>query len=313
MEELGFSPSPAARRLSLGRTLTDRRRRLVPHPAPGGRAAPRRRCRPHRQRVRPRHLQRRVRPEARPLPRHARPVAAHRRPPRDVAAAARRGRPALAAAPVPVVFIDVHTPSVAAHAARGRRRRRRRRARRATSARPRPQRRSASSATRVEDPFGFTSSRDREAGPDRRAGDAPASRSRPSGSVTAPTAATRRATSRAGCSPATDDRRRSSRPATRRRSGVIAAARELGLHVPDDLSVIGYDDIEAADYVGLTTVRQQLFESGRLGAEILLAEIERPIRGAAGRPPGARARGPRDHGASEGGPWMRTPRRLGTR
>ena len=56
--------------------------------------------------------------------------------------------------------------------------------------------------------------------------------------------------------------------------GVIAAARELGLHVPDDLSVIGYDDIEAADYVGLTTIRQQLFESGRRGAEILLAEIE---------------------------------------
>jgi DNA-binding LacI/PurR family transcriptional regulator len=55
--------------------------------------------------------------------------------------------------------------------------------------------------------------------------------------------------------------------------GVIAAARDLGLNVPDDLSVIGYDDIEAADYVGLTTVRQQLFASGRLGAELLLAEI----------------------------------------
>ena len=48
--------------------------------------------------------------------------------------------------------------------------------------------------------------------------------------------------------------------------------------MPDDLSVVGYDDIEAADYVGLTTVRQQLFESGRRGAEILLAEIEAPIR-----------------------------------
>jgi DNA-binding LacI/PurR family transcriptional regulator len=55
--------------------------------------------------------------------------------------------------------------------------------------------------------------------------------------------------------------------------GVIAAARELGLRVPEDLSIVGYDDIEAADYVGLTTVRQQLFESGRRGAEILLAEI----------------------------------------
>jgi DNA-binding LacI/PurR family transcriptional regulator len=56
--------------------------------------------------------------------------------------------------------------------------------------------------------------------------------------------------------------------------GVIAAARELGLHVPEDLSVIGYDDIEAADYVGLTTIRQKLFESGRRGAEMLLREID---------------------------------------
>ncbi|TMD61613.1 MAG: LacI family transcriptional regulator [Chloroflexi bacterium] len=56
--------------------------------------------------------------------------------------------------------------------------------------------------------------------------------------------------------------------------GVIAAAHERGLRLPEDLSVIGYDDVEAADYVGLTTIRQQLFESGRRGAEMLLAEIE---------------------------------------
>src|SRR2546425_5777415 len=31
---------------------------------------------------------------------------------------------------------------------------------------------------------------------------------------------------------------------------------------------------EAADYVGLTTIRQQLFESGRRGAEVLLSEIK---------------------------------------
>ena len=55
--------------------------------------------------------------------------------------------------------------------------------------------------------------------------------------------------------------------------GVLAAAQDLGLHVPDDLSVIGYDDIEACDFVGLTTVRQHLFESGRLGADMLMAEI----------------------------------------
>ncbi len=56
--------------------------------------------------------------------------------------------------------------------------------------------------------------------------------------------------------------------------GVLSAARELSLDVPGDVSIVGYDDIEAADYVGLTTVRQQLFESGRAGAELLLREIE---------------------------------------
>lgn len=56
--------------------------------------------------------------------------------------------------------------------------------------------------------------------------------------------------------------------------GVVAAAREAGLHVPDDLSVVGYDDIEAADYVGLTTISQHLFESGRQGAEMLLRQID---------------------------------------
>lgn len=55
--------------------------------------------------------------------------------------------------------------------------------------------------------------------------------------------------------------------------GVTSAAHEAGLRVPDDLSVVGYDDIEIADYVGLTTVRQGLFESGRVGAELLLAEL----------------------------------------
>ena len=52
--------------------------------------------------------------------------------------------------------------------------------------------------------------------------------------------------------------------------GVISAAHEAGLRVPDDLSVVGYDDIEIADFVNLTTVRQGLFESGRIGAEMLL-------------------------------------------
>jgi DNA-binding LacI/PurR family transcriptional regulator len=52
--------------------------------------------------------------------------------------------------------------------------------------------------------------------------------------------------------------------------GVLEAASELGLAVPNDLSVVGFDDIEAADVAGLTTVRQPLFESGRIGATRLL-------------------------------------------
>ncbi len=52
--------------------------------------------------------------------------------------------------------------------------------------------------------------------------------------------------------------------------GVLEAAQDLGLRVPADLSVIGYDDIEISEYVGLTTMRQLLYESGKRGVEILL-------------------------------------------
>jgi DNA-binding LacI/PurR family transcriptional regulator len=55
--------------------------------------------------------------------------------------------------------------------------------------------------------------------------------------------------------------------------GVLMAARELGLRVPEDLSVIGYDDIEVAEYLGLTTMRQSLYESGKLGVEALMRQM----------------------------------------
>jgi LacI family transcriptional regulator len=58
--------------------------------------------------------------------------------------------------------------------------------------------------------------------------------------------------------------------------GVLEAAQGCGLGVPDDLSVIGYDDIEIAEYVGLTTVRQLLYESGKRGVELLLEVLEEP-------------------------------------
>jgi len=58
--------------------------------------------------------------------------------------------------------------------------------------------------------------------------------------------------------------------------GVLEATRELGLSVPNDLSVMGYDDIEVAEYLNLTTTRQSLFESGQRGAELLLELIATP-------------------------------------
>lgn len=58
--------------------------------------------------------------------------------------------------------------------------------------------------------------------------------------------------------------------------GVIEAARNLGRRVPEDLSVIGYDDIEMAEVVGLTTVHQLLFESGKLGMTLLLDLLRAP-------------------------------------
>ncbi|HEX2102614.1 MAG TPA: LacI family DNA-binding transcriptional regulator [Solirubrobacteraceae bacterium] len=56
--------------------------------------------------------------------------------------------------------------------------------------------------------------------------------------------------------------------------GVLEAARELGLRVPEDVAVIGFDDIEVASLLDLTTVRQPLRQSGARGAELLIAAIE---------------------------------------
>lgn len=58
--------------------------------------------------------------------------------------------------------------------------------------------------------------------------------------------------------------------------GIIDAAKELNLRVPEDLSVIGFDDIPVAQYVagGLTTIAQMPFEMGCKGALALHDMIE---------------------------------------
>jgi LacI family transcriptional regulator len=62
--------------------------------------------------------------------------------------------------------------------------------------------------------------------------------------------------------------------------GALEAARQRNLRIPDDLSVVGFDDIEVAAYAGLTTVRQPLVESGRRAARIVEEERATP-----GQPP----------------------------
>jgi len=59
--------------------------------------------------------------------------------------------------------------------------------------------------------------------------------------------------------------------------GAIRAVREAGLRVPDDVSIVGFDDIQSAAYQNppLTTVRQPLREMGRIAAETLLRRIRR--------------------------------------
>ena len=272
MAELGFSPSPAARRLSLGRTLTIG---VVVSFLTRPQAAERLRgvdavladsefdlviYNVESVQKRDHYLGTLTRSQ------RADGLLVMSLPPSAEAA------DVLVGSPVPVVFIDVHTPSVERlprvvgdDVAGG-----------AMAARhllDLGHRSIAFIGDALADPFGFTSSRDRERGfreelaragidlPDQAIGHGAHGRyeardlarrmldrqDRPSAIFTA---------------------------SDTQALGVIAAAREMGLHVPDDLSVIGYDDIEAADYVGLTTVRQQLFESGRRGAEILLAQID---------------------------------------
>ena len=60
--------------------------------------------------------------------------------------------------------------------------------------------------------------------------------------------------------------------------GVLKAARERGVKVPQQLAIIGFDDVDMADYIGLTTIHQQLEESGRIAVELLIARLADPSR-----------------------------------
>ena len=59
--------------------------------------------------------------------------------------------------------------------------------------------------------------------------------------------------------------------------GAMSALREAGRRVPEDVSIVGFDDIEfaALAYPALTTVRQPLREMGTTAAEVLIRKIEK--------------------------------------
>jgi LacI family transcriptional regulator len=67
--------------------------------------------------------------------------------------------------------------------------------------------------------------------------------------------------------------------------GILSAAQQQALRVPEDLSVVGFDDAppSAATHPPLTTVRQPFFAAGKKAAEMLSALIEEPSPRTSGR------------------------------
>jgi DNA-binding LacI/PurR family transcriptional regulator len=54
----------------------------------------------------------------------------------------------------------------------------------------------------------------------------------------------------------------------------VEAAKVSSLSVPDDLSVVGFDDLEMSSYMGLTTIRQHLEQTGYLALEYVLHRVK---------------------------------------
>ena len=75
---------------------------------------------------------------------------------------------------------------------------------------------------------------------------------------------------------------------------MLEAAQAAQVPVPEELSVIGFDNVEAAGFTGLTTIAQPLEEIGALGAEMLLRALVR--RGGREPPDAARDRRAGLHG-----------------
>ena len=58
--------------------------------------------------------------------------------------------------------------------------------------------------------------------------------------------------------------------------GVLKAAQELHIRVPQELSVVGYDGIRDSEHLDITTIRQPLFDSGVVSVNTLLSAVNEP-------------------------------------
>lgn len=56
--------------------------------------------------------------------------------------------------------------------------------------------------------------------------------------------------------------------------GAWKAARDQGLHVPEDVAIIGYDDIKTSQFIGLTSVAQHMLDVGERATTLLLRRID---------------------------------------
>ena len=64
--------------------------------------------------------------------------------------------------------------------------------------------------------------------------------------------------------------------------GAMRAITEAGLQIPDDVALVGFDDVRYAADLNLTTVAQPAFETGKNAAEILIGQIEGEGRNGSG-------------------------------
>lgn len=52
--------------------------------------------------------------------------------------------------------------------------------------------------------------------------------------------------------------------------GVLKTAKELKLRVPEDIAIVGFDDIDMASYMDLSTIKQPMEDTGRVAAELVI-------------------------------------------